>query len=334
MCSPFRKLGVFLILLFVIGLVLTPSAFAQNRGVGGKLTDEKGEPIVKAKVTIIGVESKKVYPTDTDKNGKWAYMGLPQGSFYVVFRVPGYAATFRPATAVLGMTTIDVQLAPGDPNAKLPIEMSQEEIAKEKQEQAKYKAQQKMLGEIKPIFDAGRAAMDQNNYTGAIEQFNKALEKVPAQPTVLANLADAYFKNNQNQEALDTYQKAITVNPTDATLMVNIGVVYGKMGKIAECKAAFDKAATLDPANAAKSYFNLGAFLTNNGQAKEGAEGFRLAIKSDPNYAESYYQLGISLSGDPSTMAEAVQMLQKYLQIGKDATNIEVAKQLITVLKK
>jgi tetratricopeptide (TPR) repeat protein len=176
--------------------------------------------------------------------------------------------------------------------------------------------------------------MDQNNYTGAIEQFNKALEKVPAQPTVLANLADAYFKNNQNQEALDTYQKAITVNPTDATLMVNIGVVYGKMGKIAECKAAFDKAANLDPANAAKSYFNLGAFLTNNGQAKEGAEGFRLAIKSDPNYAESYYQLGISLSGDPSTMAEAVQMLQKYLQIGKDATNIEVAKQLITVLKK
>ena len=30
----------------------------------------------------------------------------------------------------------------------------------------------------------------------------------------------------------------------------------------------------------------------------------------------------------------AVQMLQKYLQIGKDATNIEVAKQLITALKK
>jgi tetratricopeptide (TPR) repeat protein len=176
--------------------------------------------------------------------------------------------------------------------------------------------------------------MDANNYPGAIEQFKKALEKAPEEPTVIANLADAYFKNNQNQEALDTYQKAIALRPNDASLMTNLGVVYGKMGKMPESKEAFQKAATLDPANAAQNFYNVGAILVNNGQSKDAADAFREAIKADPNYAEAYYQLGISLSGDPSTMTEAVQMLQKYVQIGKDATNKEVAQQLIQALKK
>jgi tetratricopeptide (TPR) repeat protein len=334
MCSPFRKLGLFLILLLVIGLVLTPSTFAQNRGFTGKVTNEKGEPIVKAKVHITGISSKRSYDTDTDKKGQWVWMNLPLGMYYIVARAPGYAPGYQQKDAAIGLTPVDIRLEPGDPNTKLVFELTPEEIEKLKQEQGKAKEQQKMIGEIKQFFEAGRAFMDQNNFTGAIEQFKKALDKAPDEPTVMANLADAYFRNNQNQESLDTYQKAMVLKPTDASLLTNVGVVYGKMGKTAESKEAFQKAATLDPANAAQNFYNVGAIMVNNGQAKDAADAFRQAIKSDPNYAEAYYQLGISLSGDPSTMVEAVQMLTKYTQIGKDATNIEVAKQLIQALKK
>jgi tetratricopeptide (TPR) repeat protein len=106
------------------------------------------------------------------------------------------------------------------------------------------------------------------------------------------------------------------------------------LGKTAESKEAFKKAAALNPAAAAQNFYNLGATLVNAGQAKEAAEAFRQAVASDANYAEAYYQLGLCLSGDPATMAEAVQMLQKYIQIGKDPNNVGVAKELIQALKK
>lgn len=334
MCRQFRKLGLLLILVLAVGCVLSPSVFAQNRGFTGKVTDEKGEPVVKAKVHIQGISSKRAYDCDTDKKGQWVWMNLPLGQYYIVVRAPGYAPGVQQKDAAIGLSQVDIQLAPGDPNQKLPFELTPEELEKLKQEQSKAKEQQKMIGEIKAFFEAGRAAMETNNFPAAIEQFKKALEKAPEEPTVLANLGDAYFKNNQLQESLDTYQKAIGFKPNDAALLTNYGVVLGKMGKTAESKEAFQKAATLDPANAAQNFYNVGAIMVNNGQAKDAAEAFRQSIKADPNYAESYYQLGISLSGDPATMAEAVQMLQKYVQIGKDQQNVEVAKQLISALKK
>jgi tetratricopeptide (TPR) repeat protein len=334
MCSLFRKFGLPLILLLTLGLFMSPAIFAQNRGFAGKVVNDKGEPVPNAKVTITGVSSKRVYTVSTDKKGQWVWMNLPSGQYWIVIRADGYDPAPKQVDAAVGLTPVDLKLTPGNPNQKLPFELTPEEIEKLKQEQGKAAERNKMIGEIKTFFDAGRTLADQGKYPDAIEQFKKALEKAPDEPTVLANLADAYFKNNQNDEAVATYQKAIALQPTNAALLTNLGVVLGKMGKTDESKDAFQKAANLDPANAAQNFYNLGATLVNSGQGKDAAEAFRQAIKADPTYAEAYYQLGLSLSGDPASMPEAVQMLQQYLKIGKDATNLDVAKQLIAALKK
>jgi tetratricopeptide (TPR) repeat protein len=333
MFSQYRKFGLFLV--FILSLLLVSSAvYAQNRGFAGKVTNDKGEPVVKAKVTLTGVSSKRVYNTDTDKKGQWVWMNLPSGQYYIVVRAEGYNPGILTKDATPGLSNTDMKLEPGNPNLKFPFEMSPEEQKKLEAEKGKQDQAAKMIGEIKQLFDTGRTMAEQANYAGAVEQFKKALEKVPEEPTVLANLADAYYKNNQFQESVDTYQKTIALKPTDAALMTNLGVVYGKMGKTAESKDAFQKAANLDPANAAQNFYNLGATLVNAGQTKDASEAFKQAIKSDPNYGEAYYQLGLSLSADPATMAEAVKMLEQYIKIGKDTTNIEVAKQLIAALKK
>lgn len=334
MSSQFRKFGLVLVLLLGFVLILSPAVFAQNRGFAGKVVNDKGEPIVKAKITITGATSKRIYPTETDKKGQWVWMNLPSGTYYIVARAEGFAPGILTKDATPGLQQVDMKLEPGNPNVKYPFEMTPEEQKKFEEQKGKAEQAQKMMGEIKTLFEAGRTAAEQSNWAVAIENFKKALEKVPEEPTVLANLADALYRNNQYQEAVDTYQKAIALKPTDAALLTNLGVVYGKMGKTAESKEAFQKAANLDPAAAAQNFYNLGATLVNAGQAKDAAEAFRQAIKADPSYAEAYYQLGLSLSGDPATMAEAVQMLEQYIKIGKDATNIDVAKQLIPALKK
>jgi tetratricopeptide (TPR) repeat protein len=276
MYSRFRQIGTILILAFGMGLVLNSTTYGQARGFSGKVTNAQGELIVKAKVRLVGITSKRAYDTETDKKGQWTWMNLPSGSYYVVVRAPGYNPKYEQRDAALGLTEINMVLEPGNPDQKLPFELSPEELAKLRKEQEEYQQEAKRLGEIKQFFDAGRTAMAQNDFPAAIEQFKKALEKLPNESTVLANLADAYFKNNQNQEALDAYQKAIAAKPTpDAALLTNIGVVYGRMGKAAESKEAFQKAATLDPANAAQNFYNVGAIMVNNGQAKEAAEAFR-----------------------------------------------------------
>jgi tetratricopeptide (TPR) repeat protein len=335
MSSQFRMFRLVLMFCLGFGLMMSPAVFAQNRGFTGKVTNDNGDPVVKAKITITGVSSKRTYNTETDKKGQWVWMNLPTGAYHIVARAEGYNPGIVPnKDATIGLTQVDIKLDPGNPNVKFPFEMSEEEQKKYEQERGKQEQQAKMMGEIKQFFEAGRTMAEQSNYTGAIEQFKKALEKVPDEPTVLANLADAHYKNNQFQEAVDCYQKAIAAKPTDGSLLTNLGVVYGKMGKTAESKDAFQKAANLDPANAAQNFYNLGATLVNAGQTKEAAEAFRQAVKADPTYAEAYYQLGLSLSGDPATMAEAVKMLEQYIKIGKDATNVDVAKQLIPALKK
>ena len=335
MCSPIRKLGLFLVLPLAFGLLFSQMIFAQARNLSGKVTDDKGQPVVGAQVLILGMDSNRKYPTKTDKKGEWVYMNIASGRYRLVVRADKFNPFYQDNIPLaIGFTPVNATLTPGDPNLKLPFELSPEELAKLKQDQEKMQVRSKMATEIKAFFEAGRDLVSKGQYPEAIAEFKKALEKVPDEPTVLANLADAQMKSGQSEEALANFEKAIAVSPDDASLWTNKGVVLGKLGKTAESKEAFKKAAVLNPAAAAQNFYNLGATLVNAGQAKEAAEAFRQAIAGDPNYAEAHYQLGLCLSGDPTTMAEAVQMLQKYIQIGKDPNNIEVAKQLIQALKK
>ena len=72
----FGMIGISLILL----LALAAPAMAQNRIFQGKVTDDKGQPIVGAQITIQATDSKtRQYTTKTDKKGAWIYMGIAAG---------------------------------------------------------------------------------------------------------------------------------------------------------------------------------------------------------------------------------------------------------------
>ena len=71
---------------------------------------------------------------------------------------------------------------------------------------------------------------------------------------------------------------------------------------------------------------------------KEAAEAFRKATEADPNFADAYYQLGVSLTGmaalDPKTgkvtpVPGTVESLQKYLQLAPTGPNADAAKGLL-----
>ncbi|HYK89075.1 MAG TPA: tetratricopeptide repeat protein [Acidobacteriota bacterium] len=334
MHNSIRKVGVLAITLMVFALVFSLPVMAQNRIIKGKVTNDKGEPIVGAQILIQGMDVKREYPTKTDKKGEYFYMGIPYGQYRVVCRAQGYQPDVMQGIqpSISEERVVDFKLNPGQ-DRKLSFEMSAQEIEKLKQEQAKAEKQKAAGAEVKAAFDNGLKLAQEGKYAEATVEYKKALEKDPEQPYVLANMADAMSKNNQNEEALAAYQKAIGLKPDDAAMYTNMGVLLGKMGKVTESQEAFKKAASVNPGAAGQNFYNLGATLVNSGKTAEAAEAFKQAIAADPNFAEAYYQLGLCLSGTPNTIPDAIKSLQKYVQIGQKADQVEVAKQLIAVLQ-
>jgi tetratricopeptide (TPR) repeat protein len=332
MFSRIHKVAVFVMPLMLILLAGTP-LMAQNRIIRGKVTNDKNEPIKDVVIKIIGTDVKREYTTKTNNKGEYFYMGLPFGVYRVVARAQGFQPDFRQGIqpSISDEKVIDFTLTPGSDH-KLDFEMTAEEKERVNQDRAKAEKQQKASGEVKAAFDAGLAAAQAGKYDEAVEQYKKALEKDADQPYVLANMADALSKLNKNDDALAAYEKAITLKPDDAAMYTNMGVLLGKMGKLQESQDAFKKAATVNPGAAGQNFYNLGATLVNSGRAAEAAEAFKQAIAADPNFAEAYYQLGICLSGNPTTIPDAIKALQKYIQIGQKADEVEVAKQLIEAL--
>jgi tetratricopeptide (TPR) repeat protein len=329
MHKSFRRLSLAAIALLIAALPV----MAQNRIVKGKVTNDKDQPVQGANILIQGTDVKREYSVKTDKKGEYFYMGIPFGEYRVIVRAQGYQPDFAQGVRpnISQETEINFKLNPGQ-DRKLPFEMSAQELAKLKEDAAKAQKQKQASAEVKALFEGGLALAGQGKYQEAIDEYKKALEKDNEQPYIHANMADALAKLNKFPEALEEYQKAMALKPDDAAMYTNIGVLLGKMGKTAESKEAFKKAAAVNPAAAGQNFYNLGATLVNSGQSAEAAEAFKQAIAADPNFAEAYYQLGLCLSGTPASMPEAVKALQKYIEIGKNAEQVEVAKQLLQVL--
>ncbi len=334
MQNSIRKFGVLATSLVFLVLSLSLPAMAQNRIVKGKVTNDKGEPIVGAQITILGMDVKREYTVKTDKKGEYFYMGIPYGTYRIVCRAQGYQPDYAQGVtpSISEERDVPFKLNPG-PDHKLPFEMTAQELERVKQDAAKAEKQKAVGAEVKASFEGGLKLAQEGKYAEAIAEYKKALEKDPEQPYVLANMADAMSKNNQNEEALATYQKAIALKPDDGAMYTNMGVLLGKMGKVTESQEAFKKAASVNPGAAGQNFYNLGATLVNSGKTAEAAEAFKQAIAADPNFAEAYYQLGLCLSGSQSTIPDAIKALEKYTQIGQKADQVEVAKQLISVLQ-
>jgi tetratricopeptide (TPR) repeat protein len=123
----------------------------------------------------------------------------------------------------------------------------------------------------------------------------------------------------------------------------NYALALAKAHKIPEMQAELKKAADLDPATAYVKFFNLGALMTNAGQAEAAAAAFKMAIDSapdNPKNCESYYQYGLSLAAQAAVSPEGkiiappgtIEAFQKYLQLAPDGKSAQLSKDMLTQL--
>ena len=93
-----RKVFLPTVISLALLLALALPAAAQNRAIKGKVTDEKGQPIVDAQITIQGMDMSRTLNAKTNKKGEWIYiLGLQfGGSYRVIVHKAGYQPQFKP----------------------------------------------------------------------------------------------------------------------------------------------------------------------------------------------------------------------------------------------
>ena len=76
--------------------------------------------------------------------------------------------------------------------------------------------------DVARTFQAGNEYYAQNNYKAAIDRYQNVLESGVVSETVLYNLANAHFKNNQLGRAVLCYEKARRLAPRDRDITENL----------------------------------------------------------------------------------------------------------------
>jgi tetratricopeptide (TPR) repeat protein len=319
-------------------LILAAPGSAQSRAIKGKVTDDKDQPVIDAKVTVEATDVYRIFSSKTNKKGEFYFLlGLQYGEYRVTVRKAGFQPAFkdRIIPEMREEFEANFKLNPGQ-DYKLPWEMTKEErdnYVKQNAERTKDQDKKKQFSaEVRARFEKGVELYNLKQYEEALVEFTAALEKDPKQPGILSRQGDCYIQLKKNEEALACYDKAIELSPNNAELYANKGVILSKLGKQTESQDMFKKAAELDPQGSAKYFFNLGITLFNAGDTGKAADAFKQAIAADPNNAESYYHLGMCLSGNPDTTPAALEALNKYVTIGQKPDQIQIAKELIKAL--
>lgn len=207
-----------------------------------------------------------------------------------------------------------------DKNSKVetkPITTSQENTdlyikANELLTQEDYAGTIKVLEDVNPptlrsltIIASCYSALGQSQT--AIEYYNKADSLAPNNTQILYSLGYLYYSKGDIQQAKKYVDAAIAADSENANAqqlkqhlslqdsneVMNQAVTYMNQGQYAEAKKLMEKVVLANP-NDFQAYYYLGHIAYATEKYEDSTRNFMLAIKNNPNYALSYYSLGLA----------------------------------------
>ncbi len=108
----------------------------------------------------------------------------------------------------------------------------------------------------------GNYRLEDGNYDGAIEEFDKSLEMNAENVNAVFGKAVAYMMSNDSEEAFEFYAKAISMDSEYAPAYANRGILNDKLGLYEEALDDYRRALTIDP-DIAKGPGKLWRFMRN-----------------------------------------------------------------------
>jgi tetratricopeptide (TPR) repeat protein len=283
--------------------------------IDGRVVNEKGEPIVGAKLSLRkgGVGPDIV----TDKKGRWAYLGLGNGEWSIDVAAPGYlvektsvqlSELYRLPPMVIRLERAPEAAPP--PQAVVPRDTSAEVIAS---------------------VERGNQLLEQKNYAAARTEYEKALAAVPDNPVILRGIAQTWYGEKKIDEAIATLKRVVELDPADAAGPLLLASLLLEKGNLEEAKtvlARLPPESIKDPA----VYVNFGVLLLNQKRPAEAWGYFDQAVRIAPSDADSYFYRGLTAL-QLKKKAEAKADLEKYLELAPTGDQAPDAKELLKSVK-
>ncbi|NCJ05767.1 tetratricopeptide repeat protein [Synechococcales cyanobacterium C] len=165
----------------------------------------------------------------------------------------------------------------------------------------------------------GRNKFRQQDYAGALTNFQQALVKQSALAEAYNGMGSCFYMQGQFAEAANAHRQALKLSPKQSQIYCNLGAALYQMGDLTGAVDAYEQAVQLCPRLIA-AHYGLGVALYKQGQYDRATLAYQNALDIQPTHADSYYGLGAALyrlgqqTAAIAAYARAAQFSAKYVQ--------------------
>jgi tetratricopeptide (TPR) repeat protein len=311
-----------LVLFLAAGLVFAQAGRGTAR-LNGVVTDQNGEPLEGAQVTLSYAQDTggSEHETKTNKKGEWSFMGLGTGQWELAVVMKGYEPYTQPVSisqlALNPKVWVKIKKASADTSGAVI------------QDESSF-----------TFLELGNQFYKDGKYDEAIAQYELFLEKNPQAYQVQLNIADAYREKGEFDKATELYDKLIELSAGDPTLgkevaskaLAGIGDIYLKQNKLVEAQEYFRKSIERSPKDEVLAY-NVGEIYFSNQNLDEAQKYFELATQIKPEWPDPYLKMGYVYLNNADNV-NAVRMIEKFLTLEPEGERAALAKNILNTIKK
>jgi tetratricopeptide (TPR) repeat protein len=146
------------------------------------------------------------------------------------------------------------------------------------------------------LTEQGLKALDEKQYSTAVDNFTKAIAADPKDYSLHFNLALAYSLAGQNAEAIPEYKKTLELKPDLYQAELNLGISLLREKQPAEAATYLTAAAAQNPKEYRPNYY-LAAALLGAGDFAKAEQSYSTALALDPKSPDAELGLAHALAG-------------------------------------
>lgn len=175
------------------------------------------------------------------------------------------------------------------------------------------------------------------DFTLAIQNYEKALEIKNDIVKTIFNLGVSYSKDNQSIKAISNFEKALAIQPENYEIKYNLASEFfilkdyqNAIKYYKECIKSSEKSKNF--IEVAKVKYNLANTYKANNELNNAIQEFIDSIKIFPEFADAHYNLAAAYV-EKSQNEKAIKEFEEYIKYTSLKSDIERVKELIKQLK-
>jgi len=175
-------------------------------------------------------------------------------------------------------------------------------------------AEQNEANRVRELYNGGITAMENRNYTKAIDFFKSVLELSPDMMEAHFNLGVCYGVKGNKESQIHHFEEAVRLKPDMADAHYNLGIAYSDARMYPQAIAELRRAIELKP-SFKDAYFSLGTTLYKTADFTGAAAAFEKSLELDPNWLEARLNLG-SCYMKTGDVADAIEQFKEAVRLG------------------